>query len=339
MFIAFNSTFAPLFALGFLGMPRRVVTYPSNLQALNDWVSVSAFVLGTLDAGLPLQRGLVAADQARAGRGATRGTRSRSSSSCPRRCPSTTSIGSRCSTPTRIRTASSRPPRPALAPAGGGGVGHGSAPASAPTHPRHRARAARVAAAGALGGCPPCCAARPPSSSSRSCSPTSTCARSTSTAPGRSATVTVPVGWGLAIAVVLVLSAVALRSAAEAARTRPCSPAGRRARCWRCSSIVLQVVEWTTLGFGPASGGYASVYVGWTAFYAVFALSCAFWIETQVATAWRRAPGRSPGTQPPTPAEVALTDAVIASRARGLLVLLDLLRRDRRDLFVILYLV
>jgi cytochrome c oxidase subunit I len=46
MFIAFNSTFAPLFALGFLGMPRRVVTYASNLQGLNDWVSVSAYVLG-----------------------------------------------------------------------------------------------------------------------------------------------------------------------------------------------------------------------------------------------------------------------------------------------------
>ena len=46
MFLGFNSTFAPLFALGFLGMPRRVVTYPTNLQALNIWVSVSAFVLG-----------------------------------------------------------------------------------------------------------------------------------------------------------------------------------------------------------------------------------------------------------------------------------------------------
>jgi cytochrome c oxidase subunit 1 len=46
MFLAFNSTFAPLFGLGFLGMPRRVVTYPTNLQGLNDWVSVSAFVLG-----------------------------------------------------------------------------------------------------------------------------------------------------------------------------------------------------------------------------------------------------------------------------------------------------
>jgi cytochrome c oxidase subunit I len=46
MFVAFNSTFFPLFALGLMGMPRRVVTYPSHLQALNVWVSVSAFVLG-----------------------------------------------------------------------------------------------------------------------------------------------------------------------------------------------------------------------------------------------------------------------------------------------------
>ena len=46
MFVSFNSTFAPLFAIGFLGQPRRVVTYPPNLQFLNDWVSVSAFVLG-----------------------------------------------------------------------------------------------------------------------------------------------------------------------------------------------------------------------------------------------------------------------------------------------------
>jgi cytochrome c oxidase subunit 1 len=46
LFIAFNSTFGPLFALGLLGMPRRVVTYPANLQFLNDWVSVSAYVIG-----------------------------------------------------------------------------------------------------------------------------------------------------------------------------------------------------------------------------------------------------------------------------------------------------
>jgi cytochrome c oxidase subunit 1 len=46
MFIAFNSTFGPLFAVGLLGMPRRVATYAHDLQPLNIWVSVSAFVLG-----------------------------------------------------------------------------------------------------------------------------------------------------------------------------------------------------------------------------------------------------------------------------------------------------
>jgi cytochrome c oxidase subunit 1 len=46
MFIAFNSTFGPLFALGFMGMPRRVVTYPPTFQFLNDWVSISAYFLG-----------------------------------------------------------------------------------------------------------------------------------------------------------------------------------------------------------------------------------------------------------------------------------------------------
>jgi cytochrome c oxidase subunit 1 len=46
LFIAFNATFGPLFALGMLGMPRRVVTYPVNLQSLNDWVSAGAYVIG-----------------------------------------------------------------------------------------------------------------------------------------------------------------------------------------------------------------------------------------------------------------------------------------------------
>jgi cytochrome c oxidase subunit 1 len=46
MFLAFNSTFGPLLVIGFLGMPRRVVTYAGYLQGANDWVSISAFVLG-----------------------------------------------------------------------------------------------------------------------------------------------------------------------------------------------------------------------------------------------------------------------------------------------------
>jgi cytochrome c oxidase subunit 1 len=46
MFVFFNLTFFPLFAAGFLDMPRRVSTYASWLQPLNDFVSASAFCLG-----------------------------------------------------------------------------------------------------------------------------------------------------------------------------------------------------------------------------------------------------------------------------------------------------
>jgi cytochrome c oxidase subunit 1 len=46
MFIFFNSTFLPLFAVGMDGQPRRVYTYARNLEGLNDWVSISSFLLG-----------------------------------------------------------------------------------------------------------------------------------------------------------------------------------------------------------------------------------------------------------------------------------------------------
>ncbi|HZE04211.1 MAG TPA: hypothetical protein VE127_03240, partial [Solirubrobacteraceae bacterium] len=75
-------------------------------------------------------------------------------------------------------------------------------------------------------------------------------------------TVNAPVGWGVAIVVVLLLSAFALRAAvADPSRT---TSAGGAAVLLALLSVVLQVIEWTTLGFGPASGGYASVYIGWT---------------------------------------------------------------------------
>jgi cytochrome c oxidase subunit 1 len=46
MFIFFNSTFLPMFALGLLGMPRRVFEYALNLEGLNRWASISAYLLG-----------------------------------------------------------------------------------------------------------------------------------------------------------------------------------------------------------------------------------------------------------------------------------------------------
>ena len=68
---------------------------------------------------------------------------------------------------------------------------------------------------------------------------------------------------GLIILLVLVASAVAMRVAAS--RPELTVSAGAAALALALLSVVLQVIEWTTLGFGPASGGYASVFVGWTA--------------------------------------------------------------------------
>ncbi len=110
-----------------------------------------------------------------------------------------------------------------------------------------------------------------------------------------------PIGFGVAILVVLVLSAVALGAAAR--RPALTVRVGGAALVLVLLAIVLQVIEWTTIGFGPASGGYASVFVGWTVSFAVYGLLCAYWIETQVATAWRRSRERIGAT----PADV-LTD-------------------------------
>ena len=93
-------------------------------------------------------------------------------------------------------------------------------------------------------------------------------------------------GLGVLITVLLVISAVAMRISATQQAHR--IQAGLAAMLLAILAIVLQVVSWTKLGFGPASGAYASVYVGWTGCYTVFMLFCVYWIETQVATVWRR---------------------------------------------------
>jgi heme/copper-type cytochrome/quinol oxidase subunit 3 len=93
------------------------------------------------------------------------------------------------------------------------------------------------------------------------------------------------IGLGIVIAVVLVASAASLHVAGT--RSGAVLRLGSISLALLLLAVVLQVIEWTTLGFGPASGGYASVFIGWTSMYAVFALFCGYWIETQVATAWR----------------------------------------------------
>jgi heme/copper-type cytochrome/quinol oxidase subunit 3 len=68
------------------------------------------------------------------------------------------------------------------------------------------------------------------------------------------------------------------------------------------AAIVLQVAEWATQGFGPADGGYASVYVGWTAMLFLFLLGTFFWLETTLATSLRY---RKIATGAPPPGEAS----------------------------------
>ncbi|MDT7948677.1 MAG: cbb3-type cytochrome c oxidase subunit I [Thermoflexus sp.] len=46
LFLAYNSTFLPMFWAGLYGMNRRIADYPPYLAGVNIWVSISAFVLG-----------------------------------------------------------------------------------------------------------------------------------------------------------------------------------------------------------------------------------------------------------------------------------------------------
>jgi heme/copper-type cytochrome/quinol oxidase subunit 3 len=53
------------------------------------------------------------------------------------------------------------------------------------------------------------------------------------------------------------------------------------------AAIGFQIAEWSTQGFGPTDGAYASVYVGWTAFLFLFVIGTIYWLETVLATSIR----------------------------------------------------
>ncbi len=94
-----------------------------------------------------------------------------------------------------------------------------------------------------------------------------------------------PVGYGTVVMVLLVASAVSVRLA----RTRLLGRAlGLGAGlALGIGALAVQIAEWLTIGFGPADGGYASVFVGWTGFYAAAVVLALVWIEIQLATTLR----------------------------------------------------
>ena len=107
-------------------------------------------------------------------------------------------------------------------------------------------------------------------------------------------------GIGIAIAALFLFSAVIYRLAAK----RPAGDAmaaGMLAVGMGLVAVVLQFFEYTVLDFGASQGGYAAVFFGWTATYAIAALLGLYWIETQVASLWRmRREGKTHKIEVPT---------------------------------------
>jgi heme/copper-type cytochrome/quinol oxidase subunit 3 len=44
-------------------------------------------------------------------------------------------------------------------------------------------------------------------------------------------------------------------------------------------AVAVQCWQYTDLGFGPGDGGFASVYLGWTGFFTIFAFVVLVWLE------------------------------------------------------------
>ncbi len=198
---------------------------------------------------------------------------------------------------------------------------------SAPVAVAHRARATRVAAASSLDQRPHAVRRDLVLLHRPSCSRTSICARSTSTTlEGRARSTrrwaSERASWPL-----LLLSAVVFRLGTS--RVADTLSSGIVALVLGLIAIVLQIVEYFTLGFGAASGGYASVFIGWTVLHALVALFGLYWIETQMASLWR-ARTRAGSTGPSGRGRAGRRHRASPSRDRGVLVLLGVLRRDRR---------
>ena len=107
-----------------------------------------------------------------------------------------------------------------------------------------------------------------------------------------------PIGWGLPIMLALLSSAGLLAwarselAAGSESRFRWFALAALAAGL---AAVALQVIEYTQLGFGPADGGFASVFVGWTGLLGVVVLLAMVWLETVVASSFRNG-SRTPGS-------------------------------------------
>jgi heme/copper-type cytochrome/quinol oxidase subunit 3 len=98
------------------------------------------------------------------------------------------------------------------------------------------------------------------------------------------------------------------------------------------AAVVIQILQYTNYGFSPESGGYASVFVGWTAMFLFFWLGAIYWLETYLAQSLRR---------PPEAQESEITQplAVMGPSADACIIYLSLMAGVEVVAYVLLYLV
>jgi heme/copper-type cytochrome/quinol oxidase subunit 3 len=107
-------------------------------------------------------------------------------------------------------------------------------------------------------------------------------------------------GLGISIMALFVIGAVIYRLAAKRNEVDELI-GGLIAVVFTLVAVALQFFQYTQLDFGAASGGYASVFFGWTATYAIVALIGIYWVWIQVASLWRiRREGHTRPTELPT---------------------------------------
>lgn len=103
-----------------------------------------------------------------------------------------------------------------------------------------------------------------------------------------------PLGWGIAVMLAVVVSAGLVAWArSDLARGKEASSRwlALLALLVGITAVVLQAVEYSQLSFGPSDGGYASVFVGWSGFFALVVLGAMIWLEIIVASAFRNGSG------------------------------------------------
>jgi hypothetical protein len=96
--------------------------------------------------------------------------------------------------------------------------------------------------------------------------------------------------------------------------------------------VAIQVVQYTNLRFAPTSGGYASVFMGWTVLFLFFWLGAVYWVETLLAQSLR-------GERGPAESEVSRPLELLRPSADACLVYVSLMAGIEIVGYVLLYLV